>query len=148
MKRIFALVLALLACALSLSAQSGLKVEQFFDGRYKRRADATDITVSGKQAKAYGLTLFRSISIEGRPSDISDIENAVKVDGARATDKEVGTKGGRLYYGFYRLPPRDRLNRYLFYRNSTLSGHRSPGVTLIYMEGTATIEEIKKNFLN
>ena len=57
-----------------------------------------------------------------------------------------GTKSGHLYYGIYQFPIRDGRNRYLFYRNNTLSKNSEPSLTLIYMEGTATLETLKRTF--
>ena len=63
-----------------------------------------------------------------------------------ASYHESGTKSGHLYYGIYQFPIRDGRNRYLFYRNNTLSKNSEPSLTLIYMEGTATLETLKRTF--
>ena len=73
------------------------------------------------------------------------IENLVVKDGAKAIDKEVEYRNGQLYYGFYTLPKYKRSNRYIFFLNQNLA-RKSPKnvVTLIYMEGEASAERIKK----
>ena len=69
-------------------------------------------------------------------------------DGKLAIKKEVAMIGGRLYYGFYVLPPRDEnTNRYIFYRNNLLNPEAKPQeVMLVYIEGKASPAELKKIF--
>jgi hypothetical protein len=73
------------------------------------------------------------------------IENLVVKDGAQAVDKEVEYRNGQLYYGFYTMKKMKSDNRYIFYLNQNLA-RKSPknAVTLIYMEGRASANEIKK----
>ena len=53
-----------------------------------------------------------------------------------------------LYYGFYCFPPQDESYRYLFYRNTSVvpDGGKKPEVTVVYMEGQVTLEELKQMF--
>lgn len=127
-------------------AQDGLHVNSLFDGRYRKYPDAIEVMLQGRKVKPYGLTLFRSLTLPANEADVSYVEAQVRADAARAVDKEAGMKGKRLYYGFYGLPPKGRLNRYVFYRNNGLHPGRKPVLTIIYMEGTATIDELKKRF--
>ena len=73
------------------------------------------------------------------------IESLVVKDGAQAIDKEVEYRNGQLYYGFYTMPKSKRSNRYIFFLNQNLA-RKSPKniVTLIYMEGGASADKIKK----
>ena len=86
--------------------------------------------------------------MSGTGKDGQYIEQLVRNDTRLAADKETGLKAGRLYYGFYRLPPLSKkpLNRYIFYRNNALGKGGKPTLTLIYMEGTASIEDLRKTF--
>ena len=73
------------------------------------------------------------------------IEHLVVKDGSQAIDKEVEYRNGQLYYGFYTMQTRKHNNRYIFFLNQNLA-RKSPKnvVTLIYMEGEASAEKIKK----
>ena len=147
--RRFLTILTLVAtlATLPLGAQEGLHINALFGDRYKNRADATEVLLKGRQIRDYGLTLFRSISLPGNTVEARQIETLVGKDAAGATDKEAGMKGGRLYYGFYRLKPKEgKLNRYIFYRNNALKDKAKPTLTLIYMEGTASIEQLRQRF--
>lgn len=128
------------------AAQDGLQIASLFGGHYKGHADANEVHYEGKQLRSYKLTLFRSLTLTPGPQEAAAIEKKVRADCARAVEKEVGLRGGRLYYGFYRLPATGKVHRYVFYRNNALRNHSNGKLTLIYMEGSASIEDLKRNF--
>lgn len=129
-----------------LWAQEGLDISRLFDGRYKQEPNAIEVLVKGRKLEPYKLTLFRSLTVRNAPEDFRQIEGWVTKDGLKAIDKETGMIGGKLYYGFYRFPPEKDRYRYLFYRNSSLRKVESNEVTVVYMEGYATFEELKQMF--
>jgi hypothetical protein len=137
-----------LLIALPLWAQKGMHVESLFGGRFKQDKRAVEVLIKGKELKKYHLTLFRSLTVTDAPALSEEIEALVSQDAASAVDKEVGTVGKRLYYGFYCFPARDKSFRYLFYRNTAVapSGSKKPEVTVVYMEGRVTLEELKQLF--
>ncbi len=142
MKRYFVFFLLLTALALPASGQTGLHIAPLFDGTYTRRTNAAEVLMRGRSVKAYGLTLFRSLSVSGSPADISRMEQLVRQDARSAVSKEEAYRGRALYYGFYQLPARKGLNRYLFFK------HPADGpATLVYMEGHADIREIRRRFM-
>lgn len=129
-----------------LWGQEGLYVSRLFDGQYKRQTNAIEVLVKGHKLEPYNLTLFRSLTVKNSPEEFQQIEELVVQDGLQALDKETGMIGGKLYYGFYRLPPKGERYRYLFFRNSSLRKVESDEVTVVYMEGYATLEELKQMF--
>ena len=60
--------------------------------------------------------------------------------------KESGKVGGRLYYGFFCIPGEKSPFRYIFFKNKALTSPENPEITLVYMEGEATLEELKRMF--
>ncbi len=146
MKRLLFFITILTLTALPLYAQKGMAVAALFDGRYKNRPDATEVLVKGRPLKSYGLTLFRSLTLKPSAAEAKHIEQLVRTDGRQAIDQETGMKNGRLYYGFYCFPPRDGHYRYLFYRNDAVRSGRQPDLTLIYMEGTVSLDQLKRMF--
>jgi len=76
------------------------------------------------------------------------METLVCQDAKSAVDKEVGTIGNRLYYGFYCFSEEEGTLRYLFYRNTPVKPEREklPEATVVYMEGQVTLEELKQLF--
>ena len=144
MKRIIIITLTCLLTTLATVAQDGLNINRLFDGRYKKAAGATEIIVTGSQAREIGLTVYHSVSVTDK-TQAEIIENLVVKDGAQAVDKETEYRNGQLYYGFYTMQKHKRKNRYIFFLNQNLA-RKSPKnvVTLIYMEGEASAEKIKK----
>ena len=138
-------MLACLLTSMAAMAQEGLNINRLFDGRFKKVTGATEIIVTGHQAREIGLTVYHSLSVTDM-GQAELIESLVAKDGARAIDKEVEYRNGQLYYGFYSMKKKKRENnRYIFYLNQNLA-RKSPKntVTLIYMEGSANAEKIKK----
>ena len=144
MKRIIIITLTCLLTTLATVAQDGLNINRLFDGRYKKAAGATEIIVTGSQAREIGLTVYHSVSVTDK-TQAEIIENLVVKDGAQAVDKEAEYRNGQLYYGFYTMQKHKHKNRYIFFLNQNLA-RKSPKnvVTLIYMEGEASAEKIKK----
>ena len=135
MRKLLTIIL-LAICAISANAQKGLEVSRLFEGEGKWKL---------KFSAAYNLTLFRSITT-GDSRLYDEIEQAVNKDAQKTIDKECGHIDGRLYYGFFIFEPRGNKYRYLFYRNSSLRSNEPNEVTVVYMEGYATLEELKKTF--
>lgn len=139
-------ILSLLA--LPLMAQKGLQVNALFDGRFKKDHRAVEVFIKGKELKKYNLSLFRSLTVTNAPAVFREMETLVCKDAESAVDKEVGTIGNRLYYGFYCFPEQEGTFRYLFYRNTSVKRERDqqPEATVVYMEGQVTLEELKQLF--
>lgn len=146
-RRLIILGISMLA-VLYVSAQNGMHVETLFDGRFKHDNRAVEVLIKGKELKKYHLTLFRSLTLTDAPEFSDEIETLVCKDAETAVDKEVGKIGTQLYYGFYCFPPQNESYRYMFYRNSSVvpGGTKKPEVTVVYMEGQVTLEELKLMF--
>ncbi len=146
-KRLCSLTIVLAAIA-PLSAQKGLHIGAAFGGTYQKQKDATEVLLRGNKIRAYNLSLYRSLVISATSSNALHIERMVKDDGKSAIDKEVSTNGGRISYALYQLKPNNDQRRYIFYRNEAASARKTsaPKITLIYMEGKATIDALKRSF--
>ena len=150
MKRIFSL-LAFSVCLLTAYAQKDLNIAIYFSEQYLEIDGVSAVHIEGQDLCIYNLSLFRSIRLtpESTPDKSRKLmEQRVMEDGKLATKKEVAMIGGRLYYGFYVLPPRDKkTNRYIFYRNNCLKPEAKPQeIMLVYIEGKASPSELKKIF--
>ena len=153
MKRSIFIILTCLLTYMMAMAQQGLNINRLFNEDLKTDEwvtqelnGKTEIIVTGKKAREMGLSTYHSISLNnGKKQDRENIESLVKKDGAQAIDKDVEFRNGQLYYGFYTLKPNKNNKRYIFYLNQNLS-RKSPKnvVTVIYMEGKKSPEEVKK----
>ena len=144
MKQFIIIILTCLMASSTAVAQNGLNINSLFDGRFKKATGATEIIVTGSRANEIGLKVYHSLSVTDE-IQAELIESHVKKDGVQAVDKEVEYRNGQLYYGFYTMKPVKGNKRYIFFLNQNLA-RKSPKkvVTLIYMEGNATPEQIKK----
>lgn len=137
-----------LLAVLPVFAQKGMHVEDLFGGRFKHDRRAVEVLIKGRELKKYHLTLFRSLTITDEPEVSEEIEVLVSLDAKTAVDREVGKVGKKLYYGFYCFPGQDDNYRYLFYRNAAVApgSSKKTEVTVVYMEGKVTLEELKRMF--
>ena len=146
MKRIYAIIVLMLALVMEGQSQTGLQIVELFNGQYKRKDNAIEVVVKGNQLERYKLKVFRSLTVKNDPKDFERIEKLVEQDEKNAISKETGRIGERLYYAFYCFPSEKEHYRYIFYRNSSLRKTESNELTLIYMEGNVTMDELKIMF--
>lgn len=123
-------------------AQEGLAINRLF-GSHSNFENGSETFITGGQLKKMHLDLYRSITLENPSAEtVAEIERLVKRDGAGAPEREVQQRGGKLYYGLYRLNPKAGTNRYILYLNS--SGAGDGKLILVYIEGKADITQLKK----
>lgn len=146
MKRIYAIIVLMLVLVMEGQSQTGLQIAELFNGQYKRKDNAIEVVVKGNQLERYKLKVFRSLTVKNDPKDFERIEKLVEQDEKNAISKETGRIGERLYYAFYCFPSEKEHYRYIFYRNSSLRKTESNELTLIYMEGNVTMDELKIMF--
>ena len=146
MKRIFIIIILMFGWLMEGWSQEGLHIDELFNGQYKRKDNAIEVVVKGHWLERYRLKVFRSLTVKNDPKDFERIENLVLQDEKNAVSKETGHIGERLYYAFYCLPSDKEHYRYIFYRNSSLRKVEDNELTLIYMEGNVTMDELKIMF--
>ena len=146
MRKIFLIVVLMLGWVMEAKSQEGLQIAELFNGQYKRKDNAIEVVVKGNQLERYKLEVFRSLTIKNDPKDFERIEKLVEQDEKHAISKETGHIGECLYYAFYCFPPEKERFRYIFSRNSSLRKTESNELTLIYMEGNVTMDELKDMF--
>ena len=146
MKRIITIIVLMLAWIVEGQSQTGLQITELFNGQYKRKDNAIEVVVKGNKLERYKLKVFRSLTVKNDPKDFERIEKLVEQDEKNAISKETGRIGESLYYAFYCFPPEKGHFRYIFYRNSSLRKTEANELTLIYMEGNVTMDELKVMF--
>ena len=146
MKKVFTIIILMLAFVVEAQSQTSLQIAELFNGSYKRQDNAIEVVVKGNQLERYKLEVFRSLTIKNDPKDFERIEKLVEQDEKHAISKETGHIGERLYYAFYCFSPQKGRFRYIFYRNSSLRKTESNELPLIYMEGNVTMDELKVMF--
>lgn len=141
--RLIILTATLLVAALATSAQVPTAIASLFDGPYRNNPAATETIITGDALKSLRLSLFHSLSIEGKPEMATAIEKAVKADAATTEWIQTVTRGGKLQSAVYELASGDKKrHRYVLFLNSFPAGGNE--AIVIYLEGKATPEQIKQ----
>ncbi|MGN0214542.1 MAG: DUF6108 family protein [Muribaculaceae bacterium] len=124
-----------------------MSIDLCFEDNILARKSVTAVKVKGERLKAYNLNSFRSITVTSDKHTASWVQRMVKEDAMITTDREEGIKDGRLQYAFYVFRRnKSKTYRYVFYRNNKPSEDAVTDVTLVYMEGEATLNELKQMF--
>ena len=136
MKRILWLILILGVVCIDVQAQKGFAIGAAFDELAVKK-NATEVVMGAGRLKKYHLSFFHSMEIK-KPSAAEQqrIEALLRNDAAQAILHEE-TAGHKIY----ELPGRKGMHYYIFYRCSSHS------IILIYIEGKASLKEIKEQFL-
>lgn len=136
MNRILLLILILVGVGIDVRAQKNLAIGTAFD-ELAVKQNVTEVVMGAGRLKKYHLNFFRSLEIKNpTPNEQQRIETLLQSDVAQAITNEEN--GG---HKFYELPSRKGMHYYIFYR---CSGH---SLILIYIEGKATLKQIKEQFL-
>ncbi|MBQ1908864.1 MAG: hypothetical protein II645_04330 [Bacteroidaceae bacterium] len=134
------LTLLTLLCVASVRLQAQVHIAPLF-GEFSVLPNATEVRISGKKLKPYQLTNFHSIEVrQPQNEQMRHAESLVLSDARTAVAREEDRSNGRLHYGFYELPTDGRLHTYIFYRANAQK------LTLIHIEGKASMEELKAYF--
>lgn len=142
--RVIFLIIALIT-ATSAFAQEGMAVNKLFTSDYKQRPSVNEVEISGMVLKSYGVTKFRSITAIN-DAEVADImRRCVAADAPKAIGSEVKKVGGVINYALYTFSEKEGKYRYVFYRNRK-KGDGKNEVTVLYVEGTATLKELKDLF--
>ena len=144
MKRLL-FILTICFMASLANAQMNMGISPLFEGTERAKYGFSAVIIEGKSLKKYNLTLFKSVTTT-KAQVFDELEKMVENDSKDAIDKECGYINGKLYYGFYQFKPVNEKYRYIFYRNSSLRDDEPDEITIVYMEGYPTLEELKKMF--
>lgn len=148
MKRILLFILVFSTPFMIVMAQTNLNVTPIFEGKIIPQKQMVETLVKGEQAKSYKLSLFHSLKMEVEAEKCHDIEELVRKDcgGLESPHvQEYGMKEGRLSYLIAQLPDQHDDHVFLCYQCYE-SEKGKLCITLVYMEGPATIKDLYKMF--
>lgn len=144
-KRLLLTAMLLIASVLTAMAQSGLNINEIFNGKYASDPKVTETIISGKHKflKAHDLTVLATF--KGPASTYRQLaERLVLADGAQAIGKNIRYKDGKLYFALFILKPVTegtvKLNRYLYYLNNTTNN--GSNILVVYLEGRLGDQEV------
>ena len=136
MKRMFLIILILLGVCLGVQAQKGLSIAAAFN-ELAVKENATEVLMGAGRLKKFHLNFYHSLEIKNpSATEQQRIEALLRTDASQAIlhEESAGHK-------IYELPQRKGTHYYIFYRCSSQS------LILIYIEGKASLKQIKSQFL-
>ena len=144
MNRRWIIWLIWLTMVVTAKAQSGLYVNQVFEGLVIPKNEMVETRVKGRMLSKYQLSFFRSLRFAVSEERIQQVRQLVDNDRRQAADcnnwQQQTGKGKTTI--MIQLPPKDGQNRFLCFKQHLKE------VTLIYMEGRLSSLEKLKEILN
>ncbi len=122
-------------CHLTFSvAQTGLRINDLFEGRIIPRERMVETRVRGRTLAKYQLTFYRSLRFSASTEEVAHLRRIIDEDGRG--HHATGTEAGKTYTMHIQLSPQGGKNRFLCYQDVFESKKKPREVMVIYMEGT------------
>ena len=144
MRRIILIITALLLSIGTASAQGDLQVGAIFDGKVVPPKVMKETFIKSAQLDPFNLEQYHSVSFTGDDKVLEEVSRRVLADAENATDQEIHMNQGRLVYAILTFERANHDNRFICYQCVTKAGSHS--ITLVYMHGPATLDDLKKLF--
>ncbi|MDE7166687.1 MAG: hypothetical protein K2O17_06630 [Bacteroidaceae bacterium] len=143
------ITLMLLGIALPISAQRGLHINEVFEGNVIQKAGMHKTLIKGESLEPYKLTVLHTAKFTAGSLLRDKVEALFSKDmGEHPSDKdniELEYRDGHLYYAVVQIDDtRGGLHRYICYQ--CRSNAATNNITLAYMEGKATLADLRKTF--
>ena len=151
------MVLCCFVALLPCSAQSGLHINQLFEGKIVPKRQMVETLIRGKAISKYKLSYFHSVRFKADEALVKKIDHLIVRDfvndseklkdrqpdsrGFYHSDSMKKARGRKLFTQMYELAPHGSTNRYLCYKVV------DDVMTVIYLEGTvSSLDELKEIF--
>ena len=142
-KIVFCFAIILLTGGMAFG-QRGLSCYPVFRGKVAPAERMVTTEVRGGGMAAYKLDYYRGVTFEGDTTLVRKVASLVSVDADGAKSCQTEHAGDILVYALIQLEPEKKVNRYLCYQ--ARSSGRMWMITLIYLEGVATLEDLHSMF--
>lgn len=148
MNKIISLII-FLAFAMSTMAQKELKIGDIFEGKAVSIKDKVETHVKGKTLEPYKLSVLRTIKFSTTANDRDIAERLFsidmkQVDASTKENFEMESRDGHLYYAVVQISDYQGQRRFICYQCKRTGDEYK--ITLAYMRGKATINELRKMF--
>ena len=144
MKKILLCILALLLSSGAAFAQRGLSCNAIFRGRVISSDRMIRTEVRGSSMTTYKLDFYRSVQFQVDEKEALEVAALVKADADAAVSAETEVIGKLLTYALIQPAQRGKTPRYLCYQ--ARPGGPAWVITILYLEGTATLEDLRSMF--
>ena len=144
MKKIVISLMALLLLTVSASAQRDLSCYPVFQGKIVPGKQMVVTEVRGSSMAAYKLDYYRGVSFQADEALAKQVAALVESDAAATESAQTEKVSGFLTYALVQPVSRRKSNRFLCYQARPIGEEWK--VTLLYLEGPATLEDLRKMF--
>ncbi|MBR5925568.1 MAG: hypothetical protein IKZ60_08890 [Bacteroidales bacterium] len=144
MKKIIATLMALLLLDASAFAQRDLRCYPVFQGKVVPGKQMVVTEVRGSSMAVYKLDYYRGVSFQVGEALTRQVAALVETDADDAAVKETEKIGDLLTYALIQPASSGKMNRYLCYQARQVGEEWK--VTLLYLEGEATLEDLRSMF--
>ena len=133
-------------CPIGALAQTGLKMNELFQGRVIPQERMIETRVRGKTLEKYQLTYYRSLRFNASETEAQQLRRMMEED---SRDHFVSVyETNNAYTQKVQVSAQNGKNRFLCYQEQRTGKNAQPEVTVIYMEGTVEslgqLEELLK----
>ena len=140
----------LLGISLCASAQKGLCINKVFEGRLVEKELMQESLVKGENLVPYKLKVLHTVKFTANEKERAEVDSLFCEDmKERISDDdsnmELESRDGFIYYAIVELTDiKEGLHRYICYQCKGKSKYYD--LTLVYMEGEATLSDLRKTF--
>lgn len=138
------IITALLLSVWTASAQRDLEVGAIFDGKVVPRKVMKETFIKSAQLDPFNLEQYHSVSFSGDDRILEEVSRRILADAEKATDQEIHRSEGNLVYAILTFERANRDNRFVCYQ--CVSQEDSYAITLVFMHGPATLDDLKRLF--
>jgi len=150
MKRIYIIMNMLLGITLYATAQEGLQINEVFEGKVIDKQCMLESLVKGENLAPYNLKVLHTVKLAANDEVRAKVDHLFNEDmKERISDDdsnmEFESRDGFIYYAIVQLTNnKEGTHRYICYQCKEKSNHHE--ITLVYMEGKATLADLRKTF--
>ena len=138
----------MLVASLTALAQSGLKMNDLFEGRVIPQERMVETRVRGKSLEKYQLNYYRSLRMNVTDDEAGRLRQLLGQDADRSIDMRTSRKNPHRWDTWtckLQMPSDGSKNRFLCFQEVWNKEHDQCEVTVIYMEGTVgSLEELER----
>ena len=147
MRKIIIMFLMLVA-SLTVSAQTGLKINELFEGRIIPQERMMETRVRGKSIAKYQLSYYRSLRLNVTSQEAGQVRALLGKDAEQSVDMRTSRKNPHRWDTWtckLQMPSAAGKNRYVCYQEQFDKQHEKCELTVIYMEGSVdSLEELEQ----
>jgi hypothetical protein len=144
MKKFFIMLLLLTAWTAG-RAQTGLQIDQLFQGRIIPQERMVETRVRGRSIAKYQLSFYRSLRLSATGKEAGQLRQLLGQDAEQSIDMRTSRKNPHRWDTWtckLQMPATGGKNRYLCYQELWDKAHEQAELTIIYMEGA--VESLEK----